>query len=87
MSSIELIKVLSRVFVSASVGTVVGNVIKMNMPLKLGFREKLMTGIGAFVIGGVAENHTDKYVEELFDKISLIFQPKKVEDKVENETI
>ena len=82
MDKMKIVKLVIRVVASASVGTVVGNVIKMNTPLTMSVADKVMTKIGSFVITSMISEKGADYVMET---ISEAVPATTVEPKPEKE--
>lgn len=70
MDAIKIAKFVVRMVISASVGSVIGNVIKASTPLTLSVSEKVMTKIGTFVLAGMAGDAGADYVMTAFEEKS-----------------
>lgn len=69
MKKIDILKKVVTVIATVGVGAVVGNAVKATTPADLKIQQKIIVGIGAFVIGGMVSEQATKHTEQQFDEI------------------
>ena len=70
MSTFGLIKAVARLASSAVVSTVISNAVKMNTPKNINNLQKVLVGLGGFVLSSFVADQTDKYVEDVLNKFA-----------------
>jgi hypothetical protein len=72
MKYLGIVKLVTDLFVSAGVGTIVGNAIKLTMDPAAGRVKKIAMGVGGFALASMASDATSKYASEQIDKVAGI---------------
>lgn len=67
MNPLSLIKSVSEIVVSIGVGAVVGNAIKASTPSTVTTLQKVMIGVGGFVLSGMVGDMATKYTSDSID--------------------
>lgn len=68
MDAINLIKTTAGLVTGLGVGTVVGNLIKSTTPANVKILNKILVGVGGFVIGGALSEIASNAVEQRIDE-------------------
>lgn len=76
-------KQIITVVVSAGVGMIVANAVKMTTPLNVGVLKKLSIGAGSFVLGSMLSDKATEYTDQTIDKVAD--QVKEMFDESEEE--
>lgn len=80
----ETIKTVGSAVAGIGVSTVVSNIVKHTMPPAAGALVSLLSGIGSFVLTGIAGDAATAWVEDRVDKVcSWLDSRKQSEEKVE----
>lgn len=83
-NQVQIVKLVIRVIASASVGSVVGNVVKATTPENLSMANKVMTSIGGFILSSMISEMGANYVMQTIEaKPEATQQPKT--EQVESE--
>ena len=76
-NQVQIVKLVIRVIASASVGTVVNNVVKATTPENLSMANKVMTQVGGFILGSMVSEAGANYVMKTIEmKPEEAVQPK-----------
>ncbi len=67
MNPLNLLKAAVEIVVSVGVGAVVGNAIKASTPDSVTTLQKVMIGVGGFVLSGMVGDMATKYTSETID--------------------
>lgn len=71
-------KQIVTIVVSAGVGAIVANAVKMTTPINTGTLKKLCIGTGSFVLGSMlsekATDYTDEKIDEMASQVKEMFE-------------
>lgn len=68
MKKLDILKSATGLIVSAGAGAVVGNAIKASTPADIKTIQKVLVGVGGFVLSGMAGEMASKYVNATIDE-------------------
>lgn len=67
MNPTTIFKAVTDILVSAGVGAVVGNAIKVSTPANVNIAQKISIGVGSLALSGMVGSQTAKYTSEQID--------------------
>lgn len=67
MNILPIVKVVAGVAASVGVGAVVGNAVKLGTPESSKLIQKIVIGVGGFVLSSMVADHASNYVEAQID--------------------
>jgi hypothetical protein len=85
MNPLNLVKIVTELFVSVGVGSIVGNTIKNATPENASRFKKISIGVGGFVLSSMISSKATKYatdqIDETVEKIKKFKNPEQTQDE------
>lgn len=73
MEKIELVKLTIRLFSTMSVGTIVKNAVTATTPAGLNLGNRIMVGVGQFIVSSMVMEAADHYVESRLNALHMAY--------------
>lgn len=82
MEKIELVKLTIRLFSTMSVGTIVKNAVTATTPAGLNLGNRIMVGVGQFIVSSMVMEAADHYVENRLNALHMAYSIWREQQKV-----